>query len=182
MKIVEYKNCENVVVEFQDEYKCRKNTSYVNFQRGQVKNPYDKTACGVGYVGEGKYLTKENGRSTKLYSCWVHMLERCYYEKNQNLHQSYYGTCSVCDEWLNFQVFAKWHEEHSYKVNERLHLDKDILFPGNKEIKYILLINVFWFRSVLINYLHISLKIMGYQSAFVKQIMENMEQDIVTAF
>lgn len=57
MKIVDYKNCENVVVEFQDEYKCQKNTTYVNFKRGQVKNPYDKTACGVGYVGEGKYLT-----------------------------------------------------------------------------------------------------------------------------
>lgn len=132
MKIIEYKNCDDIVIEFQDQYKCQKNTTYVNFRRGQVKNPYDKTACGVGYVGEGKYLTKENGRSTKLYSCWVHMLERCYYEKNQNLHQSYYGTCSVCDEWLNFQTFAKWYEEHSYEVNERLHLDKDILFPGNK--------------------------------------------------
>ena len=38
----------------------------------------------------------------------------------------------MCDEWLNFQVFAKWHEKHSYEVNERLHLDKDILYPGNK--------------------------------------------------
>ena len=132
MKIIDYKNSDNIVIEFQDKFRCQKNTSYVNFKRGQVKNPYDKTACGVGYVGEVKYLTKVNGRSTKLYSCWVHMLERCYYEKNQNLHQSYYGTCSVCDEWLNFQVFAKWHEEHSYKVNERLHLDKDILYPGNK--------------------------------------------------
>lgn len=132
MKIIQYRNCDDIVVEFQDQYKCKKNTTYVNFRRGQVKNPYDKTACGVGYVGEGKYLTKENDRSTKLYSCWVHMLKRCYYEKNQNLHQSYFGTCSVCNEWLNFQVFAKWHEEHSYEVNERLHLDKDILYPGNK--------------------------------------------------
>lgn len=132
MKIIDYRNCDNIVVEFQDQYKCQKNTTYVNFRRGQVKNPYDKTACGVGYIGEGKYITKENGRSTKLYSCWVHMIERCYYEKNRNLHQSYYGTCSVCDEWLNFQVFAKWHEDHSYKVNERLHVDKDIMFPGNK--------------------------------------------------
>ena len=60
------------------------------------------------------------------------MIERCYYEKNQNLHQSYYGTCTVCDEWMNFQVFAKWHEDHLYEIDERLHLDKDILCPGNK--------------------------------------------------
>ena len=39
--------------------------------------------------------------------------------------------CEVCDEWLNFQNFAKWHSEHYYEVNERLHLDKDILYPGN---------------------------------------------------
>lgn len=132
MKIIAYRKAEDIDVEFQDAYKFVKNTTYVNFKRGQVKNPYDKTACGVGYVGEGKYLTKENGRSTKLYSCWVHMLERCYYEKNQNLHQSYYGICSVCDEWMNFQVFAKWYEENYYEIGERLHLDKDILYPGNK--------------------------------------------------
>lgn len=132
MKIVGYKNSDNITVEFLDSHKFRKITTYSNFVRGQIKNPYDKSACGVGYVGEGKYLTKENGRSTKLYSCWVHMIERCYYEKNQNLHQSYYGTCTVCDEWLNFQVFAKWHEDNSYEIDERLHLDKDILYPGNK--------------------------------------------------
>lgn len=132
MKIIAYRKSEDIDVEFQDSYKAVKNTTYVNFKRGQVKNPYDKTACGVGYVGEGKYLTKENGRSTKLYSCWVHMLERCYYEKNQNLHQSYYGTCTVCDEWMNFQVFAKWYEYNFYEIQERLDIDKDILIPGNK--------------------------------------------------
>lgn len=132
MKIIAYRRSEDIDVEFQDSHKVIKNTTYVNFKRGQVKNPYDKTACGIGYVGEGKYLTKENGRSTKIYSCWVHMLERCYYEKNKNLHQSYYGTCSVCDEWLNFQVFAKWYEYNFYEICERLDLDKDILIPGNK--------------------------------------------------
>lgn len=132
MKIIAYRRSEDIDVEFQDSYKVVKNTTYVNFKRGQVKNPYDKIACGIGYVGEGKYLTKENGRSTKIYSCWVHMLERCYYEKNKNLHQSYYGTCSVCDEWLNFQVFAKWYEDNFYEIRERLDLDKDILIPGNK--------------------------------------------------
>lgn len=53
MKIIDYRNCDNIVVEFQDRYKCQKNTTYVNFRRGQVKNPYDKTACGVGYIGKG---------------------------------------------------------------------------------------------------------------------------------
>ena len=35
----------------------------------------------------------------------------------------------MCDEWHNYQNFAKWFEENRYEVNERLHIDKDILFP-----------------------------------------------------
>ena len=133
MRIVEYVSVDNMVVEFQDEYKYRKRTIYQNFKSGQIKNPYDKSVHGVGCIGVGKFLTKEpNGyHPTREYTCWIHMIERCYLEKNRNLHKSYYGICEVCDEWLNFQNFAKWHSEHYYEVNERLHLDKDILIPGN---------------------------------------------------
>ena len=78
MKIVEYQNSENIVVEFQDEYKFRKKTTYSNYNKGQIKNPYDKTVYGIGYVGEGEFLTKRNNRPTREYTCWIHMLERCY--------------------------------------------------------------------------------------------------------
>lgn len=44
-----------------------------------------------------------------------------------------YTDCEVCDEWLNFQNFAKWYDENFYEVDgERMHLDKDILVKGNK--------------------------------------------------
>ena len=133
MKIVEYVSADNVLVEFQDDYKYRKRTIYQNFKSGQIKNPYDKSVHGVGCIGDGEFLTKEsNGyHPTREYTCWIHMIERCYLEKNKDLHKSYYGKCTVCDEWLNFQNFAKWHSENYYEVNERLHLDKDILIPGN---------------------------------------------------
>ena len=36
------------------------------------------------------------------------------------------------EKWHNYQNFAKWFEENKYEVNERLHIDKDILCPGNK--------------------------------------------------
>ena len=42
MKIVEYVSADNVLVEFQDDYKYRKRTIYQNFKIGQIKNPYDK--------------------------------------------------------------------------------------------------------------------------------------------
>lgn len=60
------------------------------------------------------------------------MLRRCYDKKEQEIHSSYVG-CTVCEEWHNFQNFAKWYEENYYEIkNERMHLDKDILFKKNK--------------------------------------------------
>lgn len=43
MKIIEYKTCDDMIVEFQDEYKEKVNAQYQAFKRGNVKNPYDKT-------------------------------------------------------------------------------------------------------------------------------------------
>lgn len=63
---------------------------------------------------------------------WKNMLDRCYGKQNKNLHPAYFEISEVCDEWLNFQTFADWYEEKEYKVEGRLHLDKDILYPGNK--------------------------------------------------
>lgn len=57
------------------------------------------------------------------------MLSRCYAdEKGQ---PAYYNICAVSNDWLNFQVFCDWYDKNVYSVNERLHLDKDILHPGN---------------------------------------------------
>lgn len=54
MKIIAYRSYTDVDIEFLDEFHyIKKHQTYSNFIRGQVKNPYDKTACGVGYIVEG---------------------------------------------------------------------------------------------------------------------------------
>ena len=129
MKIIEYKSAKSVTVEFQDEYKFKVNTSYGNFKKGEITNPYDKTVYGYGYVGEGKYNRKDNHNR---YEKWSKMIQRCYdpYELNK---RPTYINCFVCDEWLNFQNFAKWYEENYYEVkDEIMALDKDILYKNNK--------------------------------------------------
>ena len=129
MKIVEYKNADDIIVEFQDEYKTKIGTTYKWFKNGSVKNPYDKTVHGIGYLGKGKYKRKDY---KKIYDTWGDMLRRCYdpYFINKNLA---YKDCFVCEEWHNFQNFAEWWEENVYNCNnERMHLDKDILVKGNK--------------------------------------------------
>ena len=132
MKIIDYKSTSDITVEFLDEYHYTKHTTYSNFVRGNVKNPYDRDLYGVGYFGVGKWKVKdETGKWSRVYLCWRHMLERCYHEKSSWQYPAYYGICTVCEEWKCFQTFADWYKAREYDVNERLHLDKDIKHPGN---------------------------------------------------
>lgn len=133
MRIIEYNNTNDIVVEFQDKYKFQKKTNYTNFKMGRVKNPYDKTVFGVGCLGYGQYKSwRDSKGSTKTYLAWINMLQRCYADMN-NKYASYYKIVTVCDEWLDFQNFAEWYESHYYDIpNERLHIDKDIKSKENK--------------------------------------------------
>jgi len=129
MKIIKYVDSGNIDIEFLDEHHCKKkHQTYLNFKRGAIKNPYHKSVFGIGYVGEGNYKTKENGKFTIFYQQWKNMLLRCYVKADR--HRPY-EDAKVCDEWLNFQTFAKWYDEHYYEVNERLHIDKDIKVKDN---------------------------------------------------
>lgn len=62
------------------------------------------------------------------YRKWRTMLARCY-SKNYQVHQPTYIGCSVCEDWLLYSNFKKWHEEHYMDGYE---LDKDLLFRNNK--------------------------------------------------
>lgn len=133
MKIIKYENSESIDVQFLDDYYyVFHNTTYTNFKNGCIKNPYDKSTFGIGYIGIGKYQTRINGVNTVYYNTWNDMLRRCYYEGAKDKFPAYYGICKVCDQWLNLQNFGEWFQENKYECNERLHIDKDILYPGNK--------------------------------------------------
>jgi len=104
-----------------------------NFRRGRIKNPYDITVAGVGYLGVGKHKVSENSQHNRVYKDWVAMLIRCYDETKRHLHPTY-TDCYVCEEWKCFQNFAEWYKANFYQIdNGRIHMDKDILFKGNKE-------------------------------------------------
>lgn len=132
MKIIRYNLSDDITIEFQDKHKYTVNTTYHNFKRRCVNNPYDKTIYGVGYVGVGKHPNFVDGKNTKPYTTWKDMLRRCYYEKDRDLNLAYHD-CTICDEWLNFQTFADWYENNYYEIGEgRMHIDKDILVKDNK--------------------------------------------------
>ena len=93
---------------------------------------YNKTVYNVGYLGIGKYKPTKDGVMLRLYQVWRDMIGRCYGSYILNKRKTYID-CYVCDEWHNFQNFAEWWEKNYYEIpNEKMCLDKDILFKGNK--------------------------------------------------
>lgn len=128
--IIEYVNTHKILVEFDDKYKYRYWTSYGNFQRGQLTNPYEcRSKDGLGFIGIGDYSSKDH---KVAYAKWMAMLQRCTNPIADKSTESYVE-CEVCDKWMNFQNFAKWYYENEYPCNnEPLCVDKDILIHGNK--------------------------------------------------
>lgn len=92
------------------------------------KNLHTPSVYGVGYIGEGEYNIREEGKALKVYILWKGMLERCYSKRYQSLYPTYIG-CSVDEQWHNFQIFAQWFYDN---YEEGFELDKDILIKGNK--------------------------------------------------
>lgn len=132
IRIIEYNSATNIIVEFQDKYKTKIKTAYKEFKNGNIRNPHHPTIAEKGYLGIGKYSSRENGKQTTIYIVWRHMIERCYDSRMWDKYPTY-KDCYVCDEWLNFQNFAKWYEKNIYECNgEKMHIDKDILCKGNK--------------------------------------------------
>lgn len=130
MTIVEYKDRYNITVEFECGYRTK--TTYPNFKKGNVKNVYYRSVYGIGYIGEGNFKACKNKERNNYYGIWSDMLRRCYSEKYRDKKPSYVG-CTVCEEWHNFQNFAKWYEENYYEFeDEIMQLDKDILVKGNR--------------------------------------------------
>lgn len=131
MKVIDIVDSKNVIVEFVD-FNYTKKVTYYNFKKGLVGSPFDRTICGIGYIGVGKYKPYENGKQPLAYRRWVSMLRRCYDPKTQKKRPRYEG-CKVCKKWHCYQNFAEWFYKHYYTLDgQNICLDKDILIKNNK--------------------------------------------------
>ena len=135
MKIVEYIDANNIIVEFQDEWKYKLHTAWKCFKNGESRNPYHPSIYEVGIIGSKYQITDINGKLLKEYDTWKGMLCRCYDKKSKERHPTYKDvTC--CDEWLLYENFYEWlHEQENFDKWVNLYLsalDKDILIKGNK--------------------------------------------------
>ena len=132
MIIKEYRKYSDIDVYFPEYNWTFKHATYQSFKNGNIKCPYETRLFGVGYLGEGKYKISINGKFTDEYNIWYHMVTRCYDPKYHE-KRSTYKDCKVEDYLLNFQHMATWIDENYYEVpGEKMCLDKDILYKGNK--------------------------------------------------
>lgn len=88
-------------------------------------------------VNDAKYRTSiyktVNGKQETIWLCpfyskWASMLKRCFCPKEHARYPTYIGS-NVSDEWIYFSAFKEWMQSQPWVGN---HLDKDLLFPGNK--------------------------------------------------
>ena len=132
MVIKEYRKYKDLDVYFPEYDWTFEHARYGDFKNGEIKCLYEPRYYGKGYLGEGKYKVRENGKLTDKYKIWHGVLQRCYDPKFHEKHSTY-KDCTVEDYLLNFQHMGKWLEDNYYEVpGEKMCLDKDILCKGNK--------------------------------------------------
>ena len=133
MKIIAYRKHSDIDVEFLDEHHyVKQHSTYANFTNGEIKNPFDKITFGVGYLGTDEGIWNVNTPKVQ-YNTWKDMIERCCVENTKDKFSHYYDDVNCCKEWLCYKNFDEWYQKNVYEIgNERIHLDKDIKYKGNK--------------------------------------------------
>lgn len=131
MKIIAYRKATDVDIQFLETKNIIYHQFYSNFQKGALKDYYLPTFYGVGIVGNGT-IHNSNGDETLTFKFWDSMLKRCYSEVDLQRYPTY-QPCYVCDDWLHLPNFEDWAEGNYYQCgNEKMCLDKDILYKNNK--------------------------------------------------
>jgi len=110
---------------------------FTNAYNGSIKDPYNPTVFGVGYIGNitpDKYTKDE-------YDMWYHMLSRCYNPKNERYHKYGGAGVTVVERWFSLENFINdlpklpgYNEmKFGYKDRAKYSLDKDILQEGKHD-------------------------------------------------
>lgn len=128
--VIDVVNSSNITVKHNDQNGHVAMSSLGHLNEGTLKNPYHRSIYGVGYLGVGAFQSRTHGDVVDAYSAWTAMMQRCY-DPAFHLKQPSYLGCIVNEDWHNYQVFATWYINHP-GYGKGYHLDKDILYPGNK--------------------------------------------------
>lgn len=124
IKVIKQNSRSHALVEF--ECGTQKLVQISTLKRGEVRDKGVKKIANIGYIGFGVWSASHK----TIYSRWTAMISRCYNIKDKDYKN--YGALGiyVCEDWHNFQNYAKWFSENC--KDESYKLDKDILIKNNK--------------------------------------------------
>lgn len=120
MKIVEYHSAMNVIVEFQDEWKRHKKTTWQRFKNGSVKNPHDDERIGLESYNTQGYLMRiidyKNSKDMTIeficdYPCILeHIPFKHFYDGNiKNPSAPSVFEKGICDIYnANMDIYKTW--------------------------------------------------------------------------
>lgn len=91
-----------------------------------------KLVFGIG-INDANYQIQKNVGGKRVFGCpiyqaWYNMLQRCY-SARRHLRNPTYAGCTASPEWHRFSNFRQWMLSQDWQGK---HLDKDVLYPGNK--------------------------------------------------
>lgn len=130
--IIKYNSCYSVIVKWQDGSESEHPAS--NILNGGIKPLFQPSVAGVGFFGDGEFSSKakkgKKSAPTVVLDYWRRMLTRCFDPKEVIKQTSLsYLNVEVCNEWFNFQNFAKWAlSQPNWDIKNEL--DKDLLGTG----------------------------------------------------
>lgn len=99
----------------------------VNTQRALRNN----IECPVCSYNKRRQHNSSRTRNPKAYTKWNNMLVRCFNSKYHE-KQPTYASCTICDEWLDFNNFVAWFEDPKNGYRDGYQLDKDLLGGNSK--------------------------------------------------
>lgn len=135
-KVIDYIDSSRIEVEFLNTG-FRRWSQLKEVKTGMVKDKLARVVHGVGYFGVGEYegtvTVDGKKKNSPAYEVWMGMLKRCYSQNEQTrMKCGTYDNVTVCEEWLNFQNFAKWYYSNVPSYHKPA-LDKDLKIIGNTE-------------------------------------------------
>lgn len=127
--VIDYSGANSILVMFYEPI-CIVKTRMDHLKTGLVRNPLYPSVRGLGYIGIGEFDSTHSS-----YKFWVRMFRRVFDEKQG--YNKAYKDVTICEEWLDFQNFARWCGEQRLlnavdDKGKHYQLDKDILVKGNK--------------------------------------------------
>lgn len=129
--VIEYRSAREILIRFNDTG-FEKTTRAYEVRTGNIKDPLMPVICGIGFYGDGEYRSKAKGKHTPEYLAWRHMIRRCYDKKDKRYNLYGGAGVKVCQEWHNFQNYAKWYNLNHPNDGKKYQVDKDIKIDGNK--------------------------------------------------